>query len=185
MEAACQPVAGLLSMGASMEGHAGRFALALHATSGPMNGATSHAILQLQRSSRPPAGTVTYPLIGTTDVRVAEVGGSMPGVATSRDAARPGVLVLEYPRAAGPTGARDVTVRLGNDANGATLAEQPFDGAYMALHVRHIDAAGFAGQWSSGLEGRVAGGHFCARRLPNQAQAAHAYPTTGRKKLRS
>lgn len=149
-----------------MEGRAGRYALELHATSGTMRGASTRATLQLERSARPPAGTVSYPLVGTTDVRVSEVGGSMPGVATSREAARPGVLVLEYPRAGGPSGARDVTVRLGSDANGATFADQLFDGAYMALHVRLIDAAGFAGQWSSGQEGRTAGGHFCARRVP-------------------
>jgi len=149
-----------------MEGRDGRFTLALQATSGPMSGAATQAMLQLERSSRASAAGVSYPLVGTTDLKVAEVGGGMPGVATSRDAARPGVLVLEYPRPGGPPGARDVTVRLGSDANGATLADQPFDGAYMALHVRHIDAAGFAGQWSSGQEGRVAGGHFCAHRMP-------------------
>ena len=38
-------------------------------------------------------------------------------------------------------------------------------GAFMALQIRRIDTTGFAGQWSSGLEGRVASGYVCARRM--------------------
>ena len=162
---ACELATGPLAAGASMEGRTGSHALVLHATSGSNAGATTRATLRLERSTRAPAGTVTYPLVGTADLRAAEVGGSMPGAATSTDAARPGVLVLEYPRAGGPAGSRDVTVRFGSDANGATLSDQPFDGAFMALQVRRIDATGFAGQWSSGQEGRIASGHFCARRM--------------------
>lgn len=165
VETACDLATGPLAAGASMEGRTGSHALVLHATSGSHAGATTRATLRLERSSRAPAGTVTYPLIGTADLRVAEVGGRMPGAATSTDAARPGVLVLEYPRAGGPAGSRDVTVRFGSDANGATLSDQPIDGAFMALQVRRIDSTGFAGQWSSGQEGRIASGHFCARRM--------------------
>lgn len=165
VETACALATGPLAAGASLEGRTGSHALVLHATSGSHAGATTRATLRLERSSRAPAGTVTYALIGTADLRVAEVGGSMPGAATSTDAARPGVLVLEYPRAGGPTGSRDVTVRFGSDANGATLSDQPIDGAFMALQVRRIDSTGFAGQWSSGQEGRIASGHFCARRM--------------------
>jgi hypothetical protein len=85
-----------------------------------------------------------------------------PGAVDRADAARPGVLVLEWPRPGAPAGSSEVMLRLGADAN---QGGQPrFDGAFTALTVTAIDADRFAGTWESGGE-KDASGYFCAERI--------------------
>jgi hypothetical protein len=90
------------------------------------------------------------------------VGAVSAGETVRADAARPGVLVMEWPQADAPAGTRDIMLRLGADANQG--GQQRFDGAYMALTVTSVAADRFAGTWASGAGLPRAGGYFCAER---------------------
>jgi hypothetical protein len=149
----------------------GEYRLRLVATAGPHSGAAVDAHLRLTPladSLQVPAPmlgvqdtTTRYPLAGSTDLDPALVGGVPTGDNTSTDPAAPGVLVIE--RHPGATrGPASIRLRLGALANRRGLVR--FDGAYFALTIRHIDADGFAGTWSSGTAREAGAGYFCAER---------------------
>jgi hypothetical protein len=163
----CAPVAGPLAAGARADGLAGEFRLTLVAERGAQAGASVSGALTLRAYGGRPAPVpasagVRYPLFGGTDVRLDAVGAVSAGETGRADAARPGVLVMEWPRPDAPAGTHNLTLRLGADANQG--GQQRFDGAYMALTVTSIAADRFAGTWESGAGQPRAGGHFCAER---------------------
>jgi hypothetical protein len=163
----CAPVDGPLAAGARADVLLGQFRLTLTATDGPRAGSSAAGTLRLEAfGARPvpvtPAAGVRYPLFGGADGDLAAVGAVAPGAVDRADAARPGVLVLEWARSGAPAGSRQVMLRLGADANQAGLPR--FDGAFTALTVTAIDADRFAGTWESGGEAD-ASGYFCAERI--------------------
>ncbi|HEU0300427.1 MAG TPA: hypothetical protein VFR37_13250 [Longimicrobium sp.] len=165
--AACAPVDGRLPVGARADGLAGEFRLTLVATRGARAGQSASGTLRLQSFGDRPlplraAPGVRYPLFGGAEVDLAAVGALAPGAIERADAARPGVLVMEWPQAHGPTGAYEVSLRLGADANQGSL--ERFDGTYMSLFLTALSRDGFAGGWESGGGEPVAGGYFCAER---------------------
>lgn len=161
---ACAPQAGPLASGARADALAGEFRLTLVASRGTRAGrSASGRLTLLPYGSRPApvaaAAGVRYPLFGGTDVDLAAVGALALGEVRPVEAARPGVLVLEWTHA----GAQQITLRLGADANQG--GAQRFDGTYMALTVTAVSAEGFAGTWESGAGEPLSGGHFCADRM--------------------
>jgi hypothetical protein len=165
--AACAPAEGALAAGARADALAGEFRLTLVSTRGPRAGESASGTLRLQPyGSRPApvpaAAGVRYPLFGGAEVDLAGVGALAPGEVRRADAARPGVLVMEWPRPSAPAGTNEIMLRLGADANQG--GPDRFDGAYMALTVTALSGAGFAGRWESGGGEPVAGGYFCAER---------------------
>lgn len=165
--AACTPVQGPLAAGARADALAGEFRLTLTAADGPRAGSSAAGTLRLQPFGArpvpvPPAAGVRYPLFGGVDVDLAAVGAVAPGAVDRADAARPGVLVLEWPRSGAPAGSSEVMLRLGADANQG--GPPRFDGAFTALTVTSIEAGRFAGTWESGGEAD-ASGYFCADRV--------------------
>lgn len=151
---------GSLTRGTTLGGRAGRYDLLLRATSGSRAGAESRGTLVLHATTRASMGGVVFPLSGTSDIHVDLVGASTAGSMTSADPKRPGVLVMEYPRTSDATGARDITIRFGADANDASA--QQFDGAVTALHVASVTPVGFSGRWNSSVDATRASGYFCA-----------------------
>lgn len=159
--APCAPAAGPLAAGARADALAGDFRLTLVASRGPQAGQSVSGRLTLRPfGSRPvpvPAAPgVRYPLFGGTEVDLAAVGALALGEVRPADAARPGVLVMEWAQ----SGVQQITLRLGADANQG--GSQRFDGTYTALTVTAVSPDGFAGTWESGAGEPVAGGHFCA-----------------------
>lgn len=166
--APCPPVEGELAPGARADVLEGEFRLTLVATRGPAAGASTTGTLRLEAFGGRPGPVpaqpgVRVPLFGGTDVDLAAVGAIAPGAIGEADPARPGVLVLEWPRPGAPAGTNEVTLRLGADANRG--GELRFDGAYMALSVAALSPGRFAGSWRSGGGDHQAGGHFCAERI--------------------
>lgn len=164
---ACAPVDGQLAVGARADVLSGDFRLTLTADHGPRAGSSATGTLRLQAfGSRPvpvpPAQGVRYPLFGGMDVALDSVGAVVPGAVDRADAARPGVLVMEWPRAGGPSGSNEIMLRLGADANQG--GPPRFDGAFTALTVTALDADRFAGRWESGGGDGEAAGYFCAER---------------------
>lgn len=166
-EVACAPAEGELPAGARADALSGEFRLTLTATVGPQAGRSATGTLRLEPFGArpapvPPAAGVRYPLFGGTDVDLAEVGAVAPGAVDASEAARPGVLVMELPRADAAAGANQVMLRLGADAN---QGGQPrFDGAFTALTVTTLAPGRFAGRWESGGGDERAAGYFCAER---------------------
>ncbi len=165
--AACAPADGVLPPGVRADGLAGEFRLTLVATRGPRATHSVSGTLRLQPfGSRPlplpAAAGVRYPLFGGAQLDLAGVGAVAPGAVDRADAARPGVLVMEWPQPHGPAGANQIMLRFGADANAGD--RERFDGAYLALTLTTVSAGGFAGGWESGAGQPVAGGHFCAER---------------------
>jgi hypothetical protein len=165
--AECAPVEGTLAADARADALAGEFRLTLVAARGPRAGESESGRLTLRPFGGrpvpvPPAAGTRYPLYGGTDVAVDAVGAVTPGEVGPDDAARPGVLVMEWSRTDAPAGSRQITLRLGADANQGSLLR--FDGAYLALSVTSISTDGFAGTWESGAGEPQAGGYFCAVR---------------------
>ncbi|HEX2206371.1 MAG TPA: hypothetical protein VHG93_01710 [Longimicrobium sp.] len=163
----CAPAEGQLAAGARSDGLAGEFRLTLAATAGPRAGESTAGTLRLRAFGGrpvpvPPAAGVRYPLFGGADVDLDAVGAVAPGAVDAVDAARPGVLVMEWPRPDAPAGTREITLRLGVDANHGDQVR--FDGAFTALTVTAMSADRFTGRWESGGEHRAAG-YFCADRL--------------------
>ena len=166
--AACAPAEGELAAGARADALAGEFRLTLVSTRGPRAGDSASGILRLQPYGArpapvPAAAGVRYPLFGGAEVDLAGVGALAPGGVERADAARPGVLVLEWPRPNAPAGTNEIMLRFGADANRGD--RERFDGTYMALSVTALSGGGFAGRWESGGGEAQAGGHFCAERI--------------------
>jgi hypothetical protein len=148
---------------------AGSFQLTLTATEGPMSGRTVQGQLalrlmvdSLRRVNRPGAtDTVTVPVIGTTDLAIEEVGAARLGNLLSADSERPGVAIWV---SHGADGGVSAVMRIGQEQIHTNLLR--IEGAYTALYVRQVSAAGIYGGWASG-DGRrqVASGYFCATRL--------------------
>ena len=154
----CAEVQGALPAEARAEGLAGDFRLTLVATRSARTGARTTGALHLRRNDAgagpAPAEGVRYPLYGWAEVAADSVGAVAPGDVGSRDAARPGVLVIQE-RAR-------IILRLGAEANRRDVVR--FDGAYFTLVPAAIRADGFAGRWNSGVGGQTASGYFCAQR---------------------
>lgn len=162
--AACSPVEGTLAAGARADRLAGEFRLTLTAQSGQ----SSTGTLRLQPFGTRPvpvaaSAGVRYPLFGGTDVDLASVGAVAPGAVDRADAARPGVLVMEWPRPNAPAGSNEIMLRLGADANQG--GPPRFDGAFTSLTVTSITANRFAGRWESAGGDQRAAGYFCADRV--------------------
>lgn len=163
----CAPAEGTLAAGARADALAGEFRVTLAATGGPRAGASATGTLRLQPFGArpapvPAAAGVRYPLFGGADVDLAAVGAVAPGAVDQADAARPGVLVMEWARQGASAESREIMLRLGADAN---QGGQPrFDGAFTALTVTAIDAGRFSGRWQSGGDDGAAG-YFCAERV--------------------
>jgi hypothetical protein len=165
--AECAPAAGPLAADARADALAGEHRLTLVAARGARTGESASGRLTLRAFGNrpvpvPAAAGTRYPLYGGTDVAVDAVGAVTPGAVAPDDAAAPGVLVMEWTRGDAPAGNRQITLRLGADANHGDLLR--FDGAYLALTVTSVSADGFAGTWESGAGQAQAGGHFCAAR---------------------
>lgn len=165
---ACAPVDGELPAGARADGLAGAFRLTLVATEGPRAWQSASGTLRLEPFGArplpvPAAAGARYPLFGGTDVDLDAVGAVAPGAVERADAARPGVLVMEWSRPDAPAGTREITLRLGADANHGDRVR--FDGAFTALTVASLSADGFAGRWRSGGGDHQAAGYFCAERV--------------------
>lgn len=160
----CAEVQGSLPADARADGLEGEFRLTLVATRGPRTGASATGTLHLRRNGvgagPAPAAEVRYPLFGAAALAADSVGAAAPGDIGSRDAARPGVLVIEERRAGGTR----ITLRLGAEANRGDVVR--FDGAYLTLSPAAITADGFAGRWNSGVGAQTASGYFCAARVP-------------------
>ena len=167
--ALCSPQDGPLAADASFDARAGEYRLILVATSGDSAGREVSGSLWLEPNdsmarqfSRPggnPDPTVTVPLFGWTGVAVLGVDALEVGDLSSREPAKPGVLVLE--QRFQPAGPPSITVRLGSIANNRGVT--PFDGGYTALRVGWLDEwGGFGGSWASGVRNEQAAGHFCA-----------------------
>jgi len=165
--ASCAPVEGPLAAGARADSLAGEFRLTLVAGRGARSGQSTSGRLTLRRyGSRPApvaaAAGVRYPLFGGAEVDLAAIGALALGDVRRADAARPGVLGMEWARAGASAETRDITLRLGADANQG--GAQRFDGTYMALAVTSVSPGGFYGTWESGAGQPQAGGYFCAER---------------------
>lgn len=161
--AACAPVQGTLAAGARADGLAGEFRLTLTAQSGR----SATGTLRLQSFGTRPvpvaaSAGVRYPLFGGTDVDLAAVGAVSPGAVDRADVARPGVLVMEWPRPDAPAGSNEIMLRLGADANQGGAPR--FDGAFTSLTVTSVTANRFAGRWESAGGDQRASGYFCADR---------------------
>jgi hypothetical protein len=160
----CAEVRGPLSASARAEALAGDFRLTLVATQGARAGHATSGWLHLRPGAAgpiPPAG-VRQPLHGGAELALDSVGAVAPGDIGVRDAARPGVLVLEWRRPESP-GQPEITLRFGADANRGGAPR--FDGSHLALSPLVITADGFAGRWDSGVSEQRAEGHFCAVRM--------------------
>lgn len=166
--AMCSPQDVPLAADASFDARAGEYRLILVATSGDSAGrevsgtlwleANDSTARQFARPGGAPDPTVTVPLFGWTDVPVLGVAALELGDLSSREPARPGVLVLE--QRFRPTVPPSITVRLGSIANNRGVA--PFDGGYTALRVGWLEeSGGFGGRWASGVRSEQAAGHFC------------------------
>jgi hypothetical protein len=162
-DVACAPVDGPLAAGTRADALAGEFRLTMVAVRGARAGQSAAGRLTLRPYGSRPApvpasATARYPLFGGTDVELAAVGAVAPGEVGRADAARPGVLVMEWSR----EGSQQVTLRLGADANAG--GSPRFDGSYTALTVTAASPQRFAGTWESGAGEPQAGGYFCADR---------------------
>ena len=162
----CEATEGELAAGARADALAGAFRLTLVATRGARVDESASGDLRLQPFGGrpvplPAAEGVRYALFGGADVEIDGVGAVSRGPVDVADAARPGVLAMEWTNAS--AGTKEITLRFGSDANHGT--QVPFDGAYLALKVRAVSADGFAGTWESGAGQPQAGGHFCAVRI--------------------
>ena len=121
------------------------------------------ALMRLISADQDASDTVLVPLYGWAVIDLTAVDAVEMGDIGSRDALRPGVLVLEQR----PSGHAQVaiTLRFGSVANRRGAASV-FNGGYMALHVSQVDASGsFTGRWVSGERNRQVTGEFCATRL--------------------
>jgi len=167
----CGPSTGQLSPTASAEGLAGEYRIRLVATDGRRSGASADGSVRLrpaEDSLRRPAPVLgirdsftVLPLRGAAKLDAASLGATIPGDAASDDPMAPGVLVIERrPRQAHEP--VSILLRLGADANRREAVR--FDGGFLALTVRRMDRAGFAGTWASGAGGTDAAGYFCAER---------------------
>jgi hypothetical protein len=169
--AACaRPADGSLAAGTRADGLAGAYRLTLVAERGTRAGSSTSGPLSLEPfGARPvpvPAGEgVRHPLFGGTGVDLQAVGAVALGDVSPANAARPGVLAMEWARPGAPAGMREITLRLGADANHGDLLR--FDAAYTALTVTSLSGDGFGGTWRSGTGGgqAEAGGYFCAERV--------------------
>jgi len=168
----CGPPSGQLAPTATAEGLAGEYRIRLVATSGPRGGAAAVGSVRLRpvedslRSPPPVLGIhdslTILPLRGTAQFDARSLGATVPGDLGADDPMAPGVLVLERHsgRAREPA---SIVLRVGADANRRDALR--FDGGFLALTVRRMDGAGFAGTWASGSGGRQVGGYFCADRI--------------------
>lgn len=95
---------------------------------------------------------------GWTDLDAAAAGAFAPGNLDSRDADRPGVLLLVSPTTGGESA---VLLRLGSQVNDRSRTD--FDGGHFALRVLWTRPdSSFGGTWTSRGGGRRASGTFCA-----------------------
>lgn len=154
----CSPVEPGLVAGATMEGMAGRYALAVVLPGNRPQAAEGLLTLRDQPPGlRELAGSST-PLNGFTDLDLEEVSAQRVGDPASDDPSAPGALVIE---ADGREG-RSILIRLGSQAN--RRDQVAFDGAYTVFRVHRIDGDAFAGSWESGTSDARVSGHFCAMR---------------------
>lgn len=163
----CAPAAGEMPAGGRADGLAGEYRLTLVATRGARAGKSASGRLVLrpfEGTARPvaPVSGARYPLYGGATLALDSIGAIAPGDISHADAARPGVLVMEWRRTTPPPPADQITLRFGADANAG--GPNRFDGAYLALNLAATTGDGFAGIWDSGGGDVRAGGYFCAAR---------------------
>ena len=158
---ACAPNTASLEAGARATSLEGEYRVRLVATSGPRNAGTSDGNLRLSRAASSGGTTRTrHVLVGTSDVRVEDVGG--PDLdATSKDPVRPGVVGFDLPPLPESAAPR-IMLRLGAEANRQDVTR--VEGPYTVLRLREIRPDGFSGDWTSGAPLPVAEGYFCAWR---------------------
>jgi len=154
---------------------AGDHMLVMVATSGARAGARVVGRLHLapsapNDSARGPDGTVVrsekgydriFPLIGSADVTLADVGAISEHDPRSADRVYPGVAVFVLPAVMRHPGKTAVSLLLGSARRDFV---QVLEGAGTTLDVSHIDGPVVAGKWRSGAFGTTATGHFCIRR---------------------
>lgn len=167
----CGPPSGQLAPAAAAEALAGEYRLRLVATSGPRRGASTNGRVRLRpaddslRSPAPVLGIrdslTVLPLRGAAELEPDAIGATVPGDPGSDDPRAPGVLVIER-HSGRPGEPASIILRVGSDANRRDAVR--FDGGFLALTVRRIDSAAFAGTWASGSGGRNVEGYFCAER---------------------
>ena len=141
---ACVAVQGALAGALDAVRLVGRYQLSLTVTRGVPAGQMFAGELSLHASGDGVVGTARLP--------VQEMGAQGTGNLASDDPAAPGARVVD--------GGDILIVRLGADANRA--GQNAIEGPYLALYVRRIDEAGFAGTWASGAERPDVEGYFCA-----------------------
>ena len=168
----CAPTEGTPAPSATLDGHAGAYALTLVATTGEQTGATAAGTLRLYPqqgelrqyavAGAEPIPNVLVSLYGSAEVDLEAVGAFHAGELGALDPARPGVMVVERSGESQGRATKEIVLRLG--AAGTRRDVQAFDGAYMALWVRAVSDDGFAGDWRSGLFASASRGYFCAVR---------------------
>lgn len=164
----CAPMAGEMPAGGRADGLAGEYRLTLVATRGTRAGKSVSGRLMLrpfEGAARPvtPVAGARYPLYGGATLALDSIGAIAAGDISRADAARPGVLVMEWRRATPPPPADQITLRFGADANAG--GPNRFDGAHLALNLAATTGDGFAGIWDSAAGDVRAGGYFCAARV--------------------
>ena len=166
------PAAEFTDLGAAADRLAGTYAVTLVATEGERRGRAASARLTLVPRAdslrrfdggRSPGGSA--PVYGWAELDVEGVGGLPHGSVASRDPRRPGVEVVDLRGVSEGRPFRELTLRLGADANRRDVIS--LDGPYTALEVTAVGPGGFGGLWhaSLGMTTYRAGGHFCAERL--------------------
>lgn len=165
---ACEAAEGDLPMDATARTWAGEYSLVMVATSGDSAGRSASGTMQLRVQSEelqvPPLGSADAGtrmlMYGSTDLDLRTILAVEVGALDSEDPLAPGVLVLERAVELDGGSSKEITVRLGSEANRRGVTR--FDGGYTALFVRQASTGGFAGNWASGVTGQMSSGHFCA-----------------------
>ena len=165
---ACEAAEGDLPMDATAQAWAGQYRLVMVATAGDSAGRSVTGGMQLMVQSEelqvPPMGSADdgtrMLLYGSTNIDLPGILAVEVGALDSDDPLAPGVLVIERPVELDGGSSKEITIRLGSEANRRGVTR--FDGGYTALFVRQASTGGFAGNWASGVTGQLSSGHFCA-----------------------
>jgi hypothetical protein len=169
----CSPVEGALAGDDSSSGLEGEYQLTVvgsrsgesdsSATGGLVLEPNDSAHIQRLTADGEPIPGVLFTHYGWTDVPIEQIGGLALGQLDSRDPDAPGVLVIENRQLSNGEPYLSITIRLGSQANAVSAAR--FDEGFSALYVKEVLSDRIRGDWASGDgRGRVAEGHFCARR---------------------
>ncbi len=169
----CSATADSLPVGSSASELAGTFRVLFIGTEGSARRKrlTASLFLQPHDSSRRYAGKwphlnphLEFPLYGSLDADVRQLGAIPPGRADSLDPDRPGVNVWQMNAVYEGRPFTEISLQVGDEGNRRDAVT--LDGADFSMQVHRITTTGFRGTWSSsvGMTTFRAEGHFCAWR---------------------